>query len=1453
MPSAPVFISHASSDDAFVRELRQALEGFNIPVWVDSRNLRGGNALAPAIAEAIAQARHVLVVLSPQTINSSWVRREIRQALVIQQQRQAEGYRVIPMLLPGIEPTALESWFEEEPLAVPISLTVTGLSEALPAILAALGERLPDDRQPVAKVAASPVEDLLLELRDPHLHMLEGKRQVTATATLTYTPASSTTRPVESRRFTFTAPLGPIEMDELRWYLERFYVWPTGVFQKRATRLEAQLPQWGEQLYRAVTSTPSAQEALHAWQHAADGAERRFSVLVDGDLPEGSDSEAQAVAREAATVLLALPWELLHDGRSDLFQGQHAVRVRRRLPNRYAQRPTVTNLPIRILLVSPRPENAHTGYIDHRISALPLVEAVERLGKLAELTMLTPPTLPALQQALQRAAAANTPFDVVHFDGHGVYDRLHGLGGLCFEDPRDQQKLHERDMAFVDAKAMAALVRAHRIPLVFLEACQSAQAEVDPTASVAAKLLEEGVTSVVAMSHSVLVETARRFVQTFYARLAEGARVGQAMLAGQQALYGDTYRGKIMGAGELRLRDWFVPVLYQEEDDPQLITALWPEAVRSMQAQQRRLRLGALPEPPSHQFQGRSRDLLALERLLHDQPYAVIRGQGGMGKTTLAVELARWLVRTGRFQRAAFVSLEVVSEARAVLDSLGRQLLPEGANWSVAQFPDLRQALQPAQRALAEYPTLIVLDNLESVLPDATGATPLAPVAELFEVCQELLRAHHATRLLFTSREALPAPFAQRRSDRVLEALERDDAIALVAQVLADEGVTPLASDAGRTPQEITDLVEAVNRHPRALVLLAQEVARRGVRATTETLRELMAVLHTRHPDDREQSLFASVELSLRRLAPEVRVQLQPLAVFHGGANIGVWMHMLGAEVETVRRLAQAVIGVGLGTYMDHGHLRLDPALAPYLLRELPQAEQASLRARWAEGMALLVGFLYQQLSQNTTLAAQLTLLELPNLLAWLGRSQEHEPPEQVVDHADRVERLLALLGRPDALARATAVREQAARALTGWSHASFITASSQVDRLLERGDLPGAHRSAQAILQRCLAAGDTVYPEAAYDLAMAHLRLGLTLKAGGTAEAALPLLATAQQRFEALGAAGNASASTMASVAITERGDCLRALGRLEEAATAYEEAIERDEARSDQRSIAVGKAQLGTVCLLQQRYDDALVAYQAARDLFTTLGEPGSVATIWHQIGMVHRHARQFNQAEHAYRQALTLDVQQQHRAGEAGTLVELGILYDVMGRLEEAVTFHRQATDIHTTLGNLINEGRARNNLANTLLHLQRYDDARRELQRAIACKEPFGHAAEPWTAWGILHDLEQATGNPQAAIAAWQHAVQRYLAYRHDGGESQEPVAELCAHIADALRQGDTTEVTQLLTQLSAAADLPPWLQTILPKLQAILHGDRNPALADDPALAYRDAAELLLLLEQLAEP
>ena len=66
----------------------------------------------------------------------------------------------------------------------------------------------------------------------------------------------------------------------------------------------------------------------------------------------------------------------------------------------------------------------------------------------------------------------------------------------------------------------------------------------------------------------------------------------------------------------------------------------------------------------------------------------------------------------------------------------------------------------------------------------------------------------------------------------------------------------------------------------------------------------------------------------------------------------------------------------------------------------------------------------------------------------------------------------------------------------------------------------------------------------------------------------------------------------------------------------------------------------------------------------------------------------------------------------------------------------------------------------------------------------------------------------------------------------------------------MRQGDTTVVAQELAHLEAITDPPPRLQTVLPKLHAILNGDRASTLAADSTLDYRDAAELLLLLETL---
>ncbi|HMT94674.1 CHAT domain-containing protein [uncultured Thiothrix sp.] len=715
----PIFISHASADDGFVKQLREQLEAHGLKVWVDSRNLRGGDQLRPEIETAIRATRHVLVVISPEAINSDWVFDEIKLAEQVAKERA--DFRIIPLMLPNITPKALKRYFTEEPAGEKIELGVGKLEEAMPRILAALGERLPDEMNIAQRIELKPLVELRLELSEPHIQMQENNiEQVSARAKLIFDAGNSAERPIETKTFKFTLPIpakGMQGLEELSWYLEQYHVWAVGIFRARAEDFEKLLPQWGKALYQATLGKDYCHPILQAWHQHKD-ADRRFSVQISAEVMEGASTEEQEQARMAASRLQAVPWELLHDGEGYLAEGKYPIRVRRRLPNYQQHEALQLSLPIRILLVTSRPEEKGVGYIDHRASALPLVSAVENLGSLVQLTLLSPATVQALEQELQRASRANEPYHVLHFDGHGVYDAQYGLGALCFEKAEDSKQLEQRRMDLVHADKLAALLRDYRIPLVVLEACQSAQSDKNPTDSVAASLLQQGISSVVAMTHSVLVVTAQQFVEPFYQALAQGERVASAMLKGQSALMRRTFRFAQPSVGDVHLQDWFVPILYQEYFDPALFQTLPSEMAQRVNTHRRALQLGWLPETPAHTFIGRSRELLQVERLLEQQPYAVLRGQGGIGKTTLAVELARWLVRSGRVDRAAFISVEdgYNRHVRAVVDVLGKQLV--GDYYVVAEYPDLKQALQPIQRELENQRVLIVVDNVESLLGD---------------------------------------------------------------------------------------------------------------------------------------------------------------------------------------------------------------------------------------------------------------------------------------------------------------------------------------------------------------------------------------------------------------------------------------------------------------------------------------------------------------------------------------------------------------------------------------------------------------------------------------------------------------------------------------------------------------------------------------------------------------
>ena len=287
-----------------------------------------------------------------------------------------------------------------------------------------------------------------------------------------------------------------------------------------------------------------------------------------------------------------------------------------------------------------------------------------------------------------------------------------------------------------------------------------------------------------------------------------------------------------------------------------------------------------------------------------------------------------------------------------------------------------------------------------------------------------------------------------------------------------------------------------------------------------------------------------------------------------------------------------------------------------------------------------------------------------------------------------------------------------------------------------------------------------------------------------------------------------------------------------------------------NSKKHAAIGKGQLGTVRLSQERYEDAIKAHNEAREIFENLGDLDMVAVAYQQMGAVHEEIGQFEEAEQVIQKSLAISVEQNNLLDQAKNLGRLGSYYAKIGRTDEAVTFLQQSAEKYVEINNMADEGRVRGNLSITLITLKRYEEARQEIQRAIECFKPYGHGVEPWRAWDKLREIELADGNQEAAVQAREQAIQLYLAFRRDGGEDQNPGARLCTLFDDAMGSQPPEEVKKHLDEVAKDPKIPDEGKLLISKLQSVLTGSREKELASDPNLNYIDAAEILFLLEKL---
>lgn len=1281
-------------------------------------------------------------------------------------------------------------------------------------------------------------------------------------------------RGVAGRTSPFASPLTEKDHADIRWYLETYGAHSLGdPDDGEARRIAKQLPVWGRALFNAVFTDPAAFKRFVAFQQM----EKEARLLT--------------ISAEDPSILL-LPWELLHDPSESggfLFLENPRISIRRRVQGADDGRQPFDVVPkdrVHLLFVVSRPEDA--GFLDPRADSLPVLDAIdEHAPGRVTCEFLRPPTLDALLERLEDKSKA--PVDIVHFDGHGVFDRKGGLperaaqregsrfsfdeatvkdargsgdsppntGYLLFETPDGK-----RD--FVSAAKLGANLHRHNVALVILSACQSgavaaangaseaedSDGEKSAMGSVAARLTATGIPSVLAMTHSVLVHTTRALFGEFYEELARSKAIGEALDNARRYLANHPEKYQVQRGPArvpLQLYDWFLPALYQPGADGPLLKEITADN-EELEFPAPRTNLPAVAEAG---FFGRRRDLWQIERWFAGPTRRItITGFGGQGKTALALEAGRWLTRVGLFQAAVFVDYSRIQAEDAVAvavstiaDVVGESLIDADA----------------AARALRKMPTLVILDNLE--------ALPQQPLHALLDAAVRWSEGG-GSRVLCTTRRPT-FEHAQYRVEGtvvhrriVLDGLGSrsapDDALEWYAALmkLPPAPVVPAPKRA-----VLIELFERVKFHPLSIRVLTQQLKTRGPAELGVRLEELLAAPSSNGVADEgtPASLLASLQISLDRLDVAAREMLPRLGVFQGGAFEDDLQAITGLDESADNSwpaLRQQLEGAALieaesipGVPVPF--LRFHPTLAPILRAQLSAEDLMRLSEAHRRRYYALSGFLYNQDNRNPHVVRAIAWRELPNLLHAANAAFDAGDPG-AVDFADSMNRFLGMFGLRQDAHKLTA-RAEASSGDYG-SEAWILAQTNRGEQLLKNRQVSEAVKVFQAILEQL---GD----EPTYRKASILGQLGRCFEVGGFADQA--------ERYQRQGLAVSSQlvqsdgVKSLRARRLSDLADVLRMQGQYAEARKAYEAALELNNELHDLSSQGAVLGQLGTLALYERAdgwFADAAQRYSAALQLFEQLHEPVKAAVAHHQLGVLFHAVQEWDEAEKHYRSAARIKNEIGDVSGANSTWNQLGLVSRESGKLDAAEQWFRKAIDGARESTDLFALSTVLSNLAGLLQMVPgRLADARTNAEEALKIKKSLdADVSEIWKIYSILASIadQETTSALDATRVAELHEQAR--GYRRMARAAKFEFAgtrnELRKHgslIHDTIGAVSEPERRLQLEQALPGLEQSGWTNLVA-AIRRILAGERDSDALCEP-LDAEDSMIVEAILSGLTDP
>jgi predicted ATPase/DNA-binding winged helix-turn-helix (wHTH) protein len=330
------------------------------------------------------------------------------------------------------------------------------------------------------------------------------------------------------------------------------------------------------------------------------------------------------------------------------------------------------------------------------------------------------------------------------------------------------------------------------------------------------------------------------------------------------------------------------------------------------------------PLPPlKTRLVGRDKAVAQIRALLERTRVLTLVGAGGIGKTSLAIEVGRHLAAHVP-DSVCFVELAAISSHGAVLTAI-----LEGCGLSAEDVP---LDLAHVAKALAGERRLLLIDNAEHV------------VDHVAETVEALIAANASLRVLVTSREPLRI---------VSEAVFRVDPLDVPPPCSTNAGILQrsavnlflmranslheqVGAD-GLAIQLVGEICRRLDGIPLAIELAAARVVSLGVEGVYRRLDDRMAILgggyRTALP--RHQTLRATFDWSFALLNPDTRSLFRRLAIFSSSFTFEA---MCAVVCDAELTVGTAMNGIGELVAKSLVNVEFDGPMAQYRLSESTRA-----------------------------------------------------------------------------------------------------------------------------------------------------------------------------------------------------------------------------------------------------------------------------------------------------------------------------------------------------------------------------------------------------------------------------------------------------------------------------------------------------------------------------------